>query len=186
MGLAITLEDIHTWEQRLNALTTDFAHPLFTRSEPRATFTDYARGLLADVDRKNSWQLAEHAGHHRAWAMEHLLDGAKWNHDLLTARTRAYIRDHLAHPDGGLVIDDTQIIKKGECSVGVAYQYCGLTGQVENCQTTVTCTYASNGGHTLYDRRLYLPPSWDADEPRRAKAGVPQQARHATKPALAE
>lgn len=186
MGPAITLEDIQTWDKSLETLIEDLAHPLFARSEPRATFTDYACGLLSDVDRKNSWQLAEHAGHRRAWAMEHLLDGARWDHDTLTARTRGYVRDHLAHPDAVLVIDDTQITKKGNRSGGVARQYCGLTGQVENCQTIVTCTYASPAGHTLYDRRLYLPQEWDTDEPRRAAAGMPASARHATKPALAE
>ncbi|WP_255647217.1 transposase [Nocardiopsis sp. MT53] len=103
--------------------------------------------MLADVDRKNSWRFAEHAGHRRAYPVEHLLDGARWGHDILTRRTRAHIRDHLANPEAVLVVDDTQVIEKGSRSVGVAYQYCGLTGQVENCQTLVTCTYAAPAGH---------------------------------------
>ncbi|MDB4872641.1 MAG: transposase family protein, partial [Gemmatimonadales bacterium] len=67
------------WAEDLDALCAQVAGPLFTRPEPRASFADLVRGLLADVPRKNSWQLAEHVGHRSAHRLEWLLNGAKWD-----------------------------------------------------------------------------------------------------------
>ena len=65
--------------------------------------------------------------------------------------------------------------------MGVQQQYCGLTGQIENCQVGVFLAYVSSKGHTLIDRRLYLPKSWSRDRPRRKKAKVPKGLKFATK-----
>ena len=92
------------------------------------------RGLLADVPRKNSWQLAEHVGHGSAYRLEWLLGGAKWDAEVLRDRVREYVVATLGAEDGVLIADDTQVIKKGVKSVGVARQHCGATGQTENCQ----------------------------------------------------
>jgi SRSO17 transposase len=146
------------------------AGPLFSRPEPRATLADLMRGLLADVPRKNSWQLAEHVGHKKAYRLEWLLNGAKWDADALRDQVRAYVVERLGHPEGVLVADDTQAIKKGTKSVGVAPQYCGTTGQVENCQVMPMLTHAFPLGHAFIDRRLYLPESWCQDPARRAEA----------------
>jgi SRSO17 transposase len=91
---------------------------LFTRPEPRATFADLVRGLLADVPRKNSWQLAEHVGHGSAHRLEWLLGGAEWDADVLRDRVRDYVVATLGAEDGVLIADDTQVIKKGDKSVG--------------------------------------------------------------------
>ena len=91
---------------------------MFTRPEPRVTFADLVRGLLADVPRKNSWQLAEHVGHGSAYRLEWLLGGAKWDADILRDRVRDYVVATLGAEDGVLIADDTQVIKKGVKSVG--------------------------------------------------------------------
>lgn len=173
---------VMSWEAELSALTERIAGPLFTRPEPRANFGDLIRGLLSDVPRKNSWQLADHLGHRTAYRLEWLLDGAKWDADALRDQVRAYVVEHLAAPGAVLVADDTQAIKKGTKSVGVARQHCGSTGQIENCQVMPMLTYASAAGHAFINRRLYLPEAWTCAPARRQAAGVPDTVAFTTKP----
>ncbi|GAA2916025.1 IS701 family transposase [Streptosporangium fragile] len=181
---ALTYDLVVSWDAELTALTTRIAGPLFTRPEPREAFADLVRALLADVPRKNSWQLADHIGHATAHRFEHLLDRAKWDVDALRDEVRSYVIAHLGRADGVLIADDTAALKKGEMSVGVADQYCGLTGQVENCQVMPMLTYASEVGHAFVNRRLYLPESWAHDTGRRGRAGVPEHVVFRTKPQL--
>ncbi|MFG1970012.1 IS701 family transposase [Nonomuraea fuscirosea] len=184
MTFALTYDLVVSWDAELSALTERIAGPLFTRPEPRATFADLVRGLLADVPRKNSWQLADHVGHRKAYRLEWLLNGAKWDADALRDEVRAYVIEHLGSSDGVLIADDTQARKKGDKSVGVSPQYCGLTGQIENCQVMPMLTYASAAGHAFVNRRLYLPEGWAGDPARREAAGVPKDLPFATKPQL--
>lgn len=95
-----------------------------------------------------------------------------------------YVLAASAHPDGALVLDDTQAVKKGRMSVGVAPQHCGATGQTENCQCMVMLTYASVLGHAFIDRELYLPECWTADRARCAAAVVPAERGLVIKPHL--
>lgn len=181
---ALTYDLVVSWDAELTALTERIAGPLFTRPEPRHAFADLVRALLADVPRKNSWQLADHIGHATAYRFEHLLDRAKWDADALRNEIRSYVLAHLGCDDAVLIADDTAAIKKGDKSVGVADQYCGLTGQVENCQVIPMLTYASRSGHAFVNRRLYLPEAWSNDSTRRARAGVPEHVVFRTKPQL--
>ncbi|MGJ6965147.1 IS701 family transposase [Streptosporangium sp. G11] len=182
MTLCLTYDLVVSWDTELTAVTSRIADRLFKRPEPKATFGDLVRGLLADVPRKNSWQLADHVGHPTANPIEWLLSRAKWDADALRDDVRAYVLEHLGSTDGVLIADDTRAIKKGGRSVGVARQYCGLTGQVENCQVMPMLTYASATGHAFINRRLYLSEDWAGDAERRRVAGVPQQVAFATKP----
>jgi SRSO17 transposase len=84
-----------------------------------------------------------------------------------------------------LVVDETGFLKKGTHSAGVAAQYSGTAGRVENCQIGVFLAYASGKGHSLIDRALYLPEAWCTDATRRAEAAIPKDVVFATKPALA-
>src|SRR6185369_8946386 len=141
-------------------------------------------GLLADVKRKNSWQIAEYVGHPSRHRLELLLNGAVWDADVLRDEVRSYVLAHLGDADAALVLDDTQVLKKGVKSVGVAPQHCGLTGQTENCQVLPMLSYASERGHAFIDRALYLPRRWTDDPPRCAQAGVPAERGFRTKPQL--
>lgn len=87
--------------------------------------------------------------------------------------------------DGVLVCDETGFAKKGTRSAGVARQYSGTLGRVDNCQVEVFLGHASSRGHALIDRRLYLPKTWISDPARRRQAGIPLPVRFATKPHLA-
>ena len=159
--------------------------PVFARSDARERAMSYLAGLLSAAERKNSWQLAEQSGDPNPYGFQHLLGRADWNPDLLRDRLRTYLSDYLADPDAVGVLDETGFLKKGIHSAGVARQYSGTAGKIENCQIGVFLAYATLHGHTLIDRELYLPKEWTTDRERCRQAGIPDQRAFATKPALA-
>ena len=93
--------------------------------------------------------------------------------------------EQLGDASAVLVIDETGFLKKGSKSVGVQRQDSGTAGRVENCQLGVFLSSASQAGHTLLDRELYLPKSWTQDGARCREAHVPAEVSFATKPELA-
>ena len=159
--------------------------PIFARSEPRARAMAYLAGLLSPVERKNTWQLAEVTGDTTPYAFQHLLGRADWDPDALRDCLRIYVTDYLAESDAVAVLDETGFLKKGTHSAGVARQYSGTAGRIENCQVGVFLAYATSHGQTLLDRELYLPAEWTTDPPRSQAAGIPQERTFATKPELA-
>jgi SRSO17 transposase len=158
----------------------------FPRVEVRRRARGYLRGLLAPVERKNGWQLAEAAGEASPDGMQRLLNFHRWDADALRDDLRAYVADHLGEAGAVLVPDETGFVKKGTRSAGVQRQYSGTAGRIENCQLGVFLAYASTRGRALLDRELYLPESWTQDPDRCAAAGVPSDVRFATKPEQAK
>jgi SRSO17 transposase len=158
----------------------------FARAEPRRRAMAYLRGLLSPAERKNSWQLAEVSGETTPYAFQHLLGRALWDADAVCDELRWYVLDHLRDLQAVLVIDETGFLKKGRHSAGVARQYSGTAGRVENCQIGVFLAYASRHGHALMERELYLPQEWMNDRVRCRQAGIPEDRRFATKPQLAQ
>jgi SRSO17 transposase len=157
----------------------------FARVELRQRARAFVRGLLADLPRKNCWTIAEHAGDASPDGMQHLLARAAWDEDAVRDDIRDYVIEHLGQDGAVLVIDETGDLKKGTATVGVKRQYTGTAGRVENAQVAVYLVYATNAGHAVVDRELYLPRSWTDDPDRLQAAGVPDQVGFATKPALA-
>ncbi len=157
----------------------------FGRSEPRQRVGAYVQGLLAGLERKNGWTLAEHAGAVSPDGMQRLLRIADWDVDGVRDDVRSYVIQHLGDPEAVLILDDTGFLKKGVRSAGVQRQYSGTAGRVENCQVGVFLAYASGHGHALIDRELYLPETWTADRERCRAAGVADEVEFATKPRLA-
>jgi SRSO17 transposase len=160
--------------------------PYFERAEPRQRAMAYVGGLLSPAERKNSWQLAEVSGDTTPYAFQHLLRRALWDPDAVRDELRTYIGQHLADPEAVLVLDETGFLKQGRHSAGVARQYSGTAGRVENCQIGVFLGYASPLGHALLDRELYLPKEWTSDRDRCRRAGIPEDRGFATKPQLAQ
>lgn len=154
----------------------------FTRPEPRARVREYVAGLLAGLERKNGWTLAERAGEGCPDGMQRLLRKADWDVDGVRDDVRDYVVEHLGDPGGVLVGDDTGFLKKGVKSAGVQRQYSGTAGRTENCQIGVFLAYASERGHALIDRELYVPESWTADRDRCRAAGIPDEVEFSTKP----
>ncbi|MFS8053324.1 IS701 family transposase [Rhizobium sp. BR 317] len=172
------------WQQELDALKERLG-PVFGRRELRASASSFLDGLLSGVERKTGWLMAEQAGLERPYRMQSLLGRSQWDADTLRDMVRAYATESLGDADGVLVVDETGFLKKGTHSVGVARQYSGTAGRIENCQVGVFLAYASRYGQTLIDRQLYLPKEWAEDEARRASAHIPQKHAFATKPAIA-
>lgn len=159
--------------------------PYFERAEPRRRAMAYLRGLLSPAERKNSWQVAEMSGDATPYGVQHLLRRALWDPEAVRDALRHYIMQHLGDPEAVLVLDETGFLKKGRHSAGVARQYSGTAGRVENCQIGVFLGYASRLGHALLDRELYVPQEWTEDPERCQQAGIPADRRFATKPQLA-
>src|SRR5258707_2212927 len=160
--------------------------PRFARAEARRRAHAYLRGLLSPVERKNGWQLAEAVGDRTPYALQHLLGRADWDPDLVRDDLRTYVVEHLGDPAAILVVDETGVVKKGTASAGVAKQYVGCVGKIENAQVGVFLAYASPQGVAFLDRALYLPQEWTDDPARRHQAGIPAEVGFATKPELAQ
>ena len=172
------------WQELLEELLGRVAGR-FGRVDLRRRARAFVRGLLADLARKNCWTIAEHAGDPNPDGMQHLLGRAVWDQDAVRDDLRDYVVEHLGDQGAVLVVDETGDLKKGTMTVGVKRQYTGTAGRVENAQVGVYLVYATEAGHAVIDRELYLPRSWTDDPDRCRAAGVPDQVGFATKPALA-
>ena len=177
---------LERWSEALVDIHARIAHR-FGRVEVRERVRRYLTGLLARIERKNGWQLAEAMGEPDPHGVQRLLNEAVWDADGVRDDLRAYVVEHLGDPTSGvLIVDETSFLKQGTRSCGVARQYCGTVGTTANAQVGVFLAYASNLGTAFIDRALYLPRPWTRDRARRVAAGVPKGTRFATKTMLAK
>lgn len=179
-----TRATVEGWADEVEAVAERIGRR-FARSEPRRRAVGYVRGLLSDAERKNGWQVAEHLGEATPDGVQHLLARADWDADAVRDDLLGYVGEHLGEADGVLIVDETGFLKKGAKSCGVARQYTGTAGRIENAQVGVFLGYATSKGRALLDRALYLPKGWAADTTRRKGAGVPGGVAFATKIVLA-
>ena len=189
-----SLREISAWYERLRQLHGRL-RPHFARPQVHQHALHYLQAVLSDVPRKNGWQIAEQARQAHPYGMQRLLSSAVWDQDAVRDEVRAVVSQALlpAMPPQldetvfpVLVLDESGFPKRGRHSAGVGPQYCGCTGQVENCQVGVFLSYVTALGHGLIDRELYLPDDWCADPARRQAAHIPEAARFATKPELGQ
>ncbi len=173
-----------TFTAGLDALHATIA-PRFRRPEVRTRVRHYLDALLAHVPRKNGWQLAEALGERTPDGVQRLLNAARWDADAVRDDLQRYVVTHLGDAEAVLVVDETGFLKKGTKSAGVARQYSGTAGRIENCQVGVFLHYASRYGQAFLDRALYLPKQWTDDHDRCREAGIPDAITFATKGELA-
>lgn len=182
---------IGSWVMNLHLLHQRLA-PWFARPEVHHHALLYLQALLSDIPRKNGWQIAEQAREAHPYGIQRLLSRAVWDQDAL----RDFLRElvcHTLHPPSAapspvfpvLAVDESGFPKRGCHSAGVAPQYCGVSGQVENCQVGVFLSYVTQAGHAIIDRELYLPEEWCTDLLRRRAAHIPDTLPFQTKPELA-
>jgi SRSO17 transposase len=174
-------EEIPYWIESFTAFCARF-DDLFARSETRKPARKYVRGLLAPLERKTTWQLAEGVQDETPDRMQRLLYRAPWDAEAARDRLQQFIIERFGEEEGIGVLDETGIPKKGKASVGVAKQYCGAVGKLENCQVATLLTYSTSHGHVFLDRRLFLPEDWCLNARRRARAKVPTEVSFQTKP----
>jgi SRSO17 transposase len=171
------------WAEELEAVAGRIA-PQFGRAEPRRRAVAYLQGLLAPLERKNGWHLAEVAGDHAPDGVQEFLSRVHWDADAVRDDLRASVVEHLGDDDAVLVLDETGFLKKGTKSAGVHRQYSGTAGRIENGQIGVFLAYASRHGPALIDRALYLPQTWTDDPSRGRDAGIPDEVTFTTKPKM--
>ena len=171
-------DDLEECLDRLKEFVWPYAGMLYRR-ELRGHCEDFVRGLLSDLSRKSTEPIAERAGKHRR-GLQRFIGESDWDHTPLIDKMCGHVVDEIGSPEAVLAIDPTAFTKKGKASVGVARQWCGRTGQVENCQLGVFLGYISPKGRTLVDTRLFLPQEWTADEGRRELCHVPKSIKYKT------
>jgi SRSO17 transposase len=148
--------------------------PLFYRKEQRDLATLVIQGRLSGLERKTSEPIARQAGRHRK-PVQHFVGAGAWDDEAVMAELRGHVAEELGDPAGVLVVDSSGFPKKGTASCGVARQWCGRLGKLDNCQVGVFLSYAAPGGHAPLDRRLFLTQDWAADRKRRRPAQVPRE-----------
>jgi SRSO17 transposase len=184
-GAAVRPEHVQEWGQQLDEVASRIEER-FPRSETRDRARAYLVGLLGPVQRKNAWQVAEQIGDADPCGVQYLMGRAEWDPDEVRDDLRGYVVESLGDPEAVLILDETGFLKKGTKSAGVARQYTGTAGRIENAQVGVFLAYHSRHGTAFIDRALYLPEEWTDDPDRCEAAGVPEGTAFATKPRLAE
>jgi len=178
--------DIKDFTNELSGFHEQFAD-CFQRSESREHFFKYMAGQFSPLERKSIEPIALAVKDGNVRAMQRFVSDAPWDDNKMIAKYRNLVNDDLGSPDGALIIDESGFIKKGQDSIGVARQYCGTAGKVDNCQVGVFAAYVSEQGYALVDKRLFIPKKWFTDDyfQRRIKCNLTAGTVFHTKPQLA-
>lgn len=161
--------------------------PLFGRKETRQWAHEYVRGLLMDMEHKNCWQIAEarKIPPGELKSLQHFLYGSPWEWEPVIDEMARMVDEHIGCDEGIVVVDESGVRRWGEKSVGIARQYLGSVGKVDNGQVGVYLTYASEDGSGFLNARLYVHKEWFEDPERCEEAGIPESVVFRTKPQLA-
>src|SRR5712692_9038615 len=182
----LTPRDVDGFLGELRAFHHHF-RACFARSEPREHFFNYMVGQCSVLERKSIEPMARHVAGGNIRGMQRCMSDDVWDEDTMRETYHDLVAHEMGEPDGVLIVDESGFVKKGQDSVGVARQYCGTLGKVENSQVGVFAAYASRRGYALVDTRLFMPELWFTEDyaDRRAKCNVPEDITFHTKPQLA-
>jgi SRSO17 transposase len=186
-GWDLKPEDLQNVDEELKAFAALFGSA-FGRVETRELCEFYLRGLLSNTERKNVEAMAlELRGPDAVRSLQRFVSEYECDEETLRQTHWKEVGASLTDPQGVWCVDASEFPKKGEESVGVAHQYCGVLGKTANCQSGVFVCYVSPQGHALVESRLYLPQCWfEADhEKRRQQCHIPAEVTFQTKPQLA-
>lgn len=168
---------------RLSDFVQPFAaslgHPL-----QRDHLQEYVAGLVSNIKRKNIESIAYLYEQDRQ-PLQKFIGQKPWRWHPMIGELARQIGAALGEADGVLVFDPSGVLKQGKASVGVARQWCGRAGKVDNCQVGVYLGYVTRKEHALVDTRLYLPEEWTGDKKRCRRAGIPKEVRFRTRHELA-
>jgi SRSO17 transposase len=175
------------WVEGISRRLHEFVQP-FTALLGRVEQRKYARvmleGLLSDLPRKTSEPIAYRHDRDRG-DLQYFMGASPWDPAPLRRELTVQVAAALGEGDGVLVFDPSSHRKQGKHSVGVARQWCGRLGKIDNCQVGIYLGYASRKGHALVDVALYLPKEWTRDRKRMRACGVPREVRHRTRHKMA-
>lgn len=164
---------------RLERFMEPFVDRLVRREQMEHAAT-FVRGLLSDLEHKNTESIAYRFGQDRM-PLQWFIGVSPWDDAPLRDELVSQVGEQLGEDDGVIVFDPSAFPKSGSESVGAARQWCGRLGKVDNCQVGIYMGYASSREHALVDMRLYLPKEWTKDRKRRKKAGIPKEVRYRTR-----
>lgn len=182
----IKKDDITDFANELRGFHQQFAE-YFNRSESREHFYNYMAGQFSDLERKSIEPIALAVKDGNVRAMQRFVSDAPWDDVGMGVKYRSMVNEDLGSRNGALIFDESGFLKKGNDSIGVARQYCGTIGKVDNCQVGVFASYTSEHGYAIIDKRLYIPEKWFTDDyhARRKKCGLSDDVTFRTKPQLA-
>jgi len=142
------------------------------RAEQQKHLQVYVEGLVSGLERKSIEPIATAHGLYRR-PLQHFVGAGKWSDEEVRSEMRRHIVEEIGDPGGVLILDGSGVRKQGPESVGVARQYCGRLGKIDNCQVGIYVAYSTPRAFTLLDADLYLPKEWADDPARRGKTYVP-------------
>lgn len=173
--------DIKNFMNELSGFHEQFAD-CFKRSESREHFFNYMAGQFSPLERKSIELIALAVKDGNVRAMQRFESDAPWDDENMLTKYRSLANDDLGSEEGDLIFNESGFIKKGQDSIGVARQYCGTVGKVDNCQVGVFAGYASEHGYALIDKRQFIPKKWctDAYRVRRIKCNLADGATFST------
>jgi SRSO17 transposase len=179
-------KDVENFFNELKGFHEHFAD-CFDRSESRDHFYRYMVGQFSELERKSIEPIAFAVEGGNVRAMQRFVSDAPWDDKTITIKYRNLVNEDLGHPDAAIIFDESGFPKKGEDSIGVAKQYCGTLGKVENCQVGVFAAYTSPHGYAMIDKQLYIPQQWFSEDytKRRKKCKLPEESEFKTKPRIA-
>lgn len=168
---------------RLEVFVQPFAASLDEPEQQRHT-VEYLTGLLSKLKHKTGEGIAYLLDQERQ-GIQKFIGQVPWEDPPLLKTLATQVGQDLGESDGVIVFDPSAFAKKGTKSVGVARQWCGRLGKLENCQVGIYMAYASRKEHAIVNRRLYLPEKWTKDRARCKAAGVPKGTKFRTRHELA-
>lgn len=186
-GVTLTEEEVKHLAEELVQFHEQFQDCL-GRIEQRRLGLTYISGLISNLEAKSAEPMAlEFLGGDGVRPLQRFMKECRWDHPAMEAKHQVLLSSLIADPQGMINVDSCEFIKKGKESVGVARQYCGAIGKVENCQSGVFVGYSSEKGYGLLTSRLYLPEIWFSPEyaKRRKDNWVPEDLTFQTKPQIA-
>ena len=169
--------------ERLKAFVEPFAVTL-EHDAQRDHLEEYLAGLVSNVKRKNIESIAYLHEQDRQ-PLQKFIGQKPWDWQPMIDELARQIGTALGEADGVLVFDPSGVLKQGKASVGVARQWCGRAGKVDNCQVGIYMAYVTRKEQALVDMRLYLPEAWTKDRSRCHRAGIPKEIRFRTRHELA-
>ena len=169
--------------ERLQEFVRPFAASLVCTAQ-REHLEEYVAGLVSNVKRKTIETIA-YLHEQERQPLQKFIGQRPWDGQPMIAELARQVGEVLGERDGVIVFDPSGVLKQGKASVGVARQWCGRAGKVDNCQVAIYMGYVSRKEHALVDTRLYLPKEWTKDKKRRKTAGVPEEVRFRTRHELA-
>lgn len=183
---ALETEDIDSFMEELRGFHQEFAD-CFSRQEPRNNFFHYMVGQLSQLERKSIEPIALNVENAKVRALQFFVSDVLWNETKILSKYHNMVAEDLGDGDGVVIFDESGFVKKGDDSAGVARQYCGTIGKVDNCQVGVFAAYASRHGYCFLESRLFVPEKWFSEEyrERRRKCRFTEDLQFKTKPQLA-